>query len=227
MKPNTLKTKTSMLRRLKQAGFDPKTVVQGDYPLVKERLGWKESTFKAALKYIGGKEHGDLFEGFRDYIPTPEEQATIERELGDAGILLCYLGCRFSELWRIEIQDGNLRVLSGKGSDHISISVVALPGRVAEAAIRWVSDGSRASSPRYIRRLWEGLRQEGSLPSQCVPHTFRHKLITTLIQQGVNIAEVAKTVGHRDIKTTYRYVHVNPTAQADARNRAYASSTCS
>jgi len=41
-------------------------------------------------------------------------------------------------------------------------------------------------------------------------HDLRHDFCSKLVQRGVDLYSVAALAGHRDIKTTQRYAHLNP-----------------
>ena len=53
-----------------------------------------------------------------------------------------------------------------------------------------------------------------------VPHALRHTAITRWVAAGVPLPVVAKLAGHRSIKTTLRYTHLNTQNLVDAMSRA-------
>jgi site-specific recombinase XerD len=54
-----------------------------------------------------------------------------------------------------------------------------------------------------------------------VPHSLRHSFATQLLQSGTDIQTVQQLMGHKDVKTTMKYIHVmnkpgiNSTSPAD------------
>ncbi|RPD44120.1 site-specific integrase [Hymenobacter sediminis] len=75
----------------------------------------------------------------------------------------------------------------------------------------FISESNRTEGDPIQRGTWtkviESVARRANLP-RFTPHTFRHLRITDLIRQGVGIVEIAHFVGHRDINTTNRYVHL-------------------
>jgi integrase len=50
-------------------------------------------------------------------------------------------------------------------------------------------------------------------------HCLRHTAGTRMVKQGMSLAEVARILGHADIKTTYRYI----SADSDVMDKARAA----
>lgn len=230
MQSNSKLTHESMRRRLRFVGLNPDKVTQDDYEKVQRKLHWKESTFKAFLGYEK-KPNGKLGQGWRDYIPTNQEVQAIKMELPYGfGVVLAYLGCRFSEMWELRYDASkiysensladHLLIPSKKNSEPVSINLETIPGEVAYAIKEWMQS-KESVSPQKIRRAWASLRASGRITRKCVPHSLRHRLIDKLIESGEPLAKVAKTVGHKSVSTTLRYAHQTPARQAEARNMVY------
>jgi integrase len=216
MQSNSEQTKTSMVSRLQKAGFRLDEISAEDYPRVQQKLGWKESTFRTALAYLS-KETGRLSEGFRDYIPTDDEVRVILGELGAFGYTLAYLGCRWEEMWRLTLDGHKLIIDTEKNSEKVTLNLNEAPEIYRSMIIQWVTEEMPHVHQKVKRRAWWALRDCGAISKECVPHTFRHRLITLLLKSGYTCEQVAKTMG-LTLKTVFRYYHQNPTQHVIVRN---------
>lgn len=149
--------------------------------------------------------------------------------------LLLLLGCRKSELihsrwpdfdlerriWRIPMSK------SGK-SRHVPLSQRAL--ELLAQLPRWEGCPYVVPNPEtlkpfvQIHRSWNNARQAAGLPDVRM-HDLRHSMASNMINSGRSLYEVAKVLGHSQLKTTQRYAHLSQEtllaavdAAADAAN---------
>ena len=206
-------TKDFLLSRLSEKGFDLSTISYKDYPAVKTRIGWKESSFHRALRYLH-KPTGNLREGIRDYVPTLQEQRDLVNHFGSFGITLLYTGCRLGEMWRMVIEketdeqgdtyNHQLVIDVQKQGDKVVVDLDELPEPVAAAMEAWVK-GADQVSVQQIRRRWKKMYDSKLFSRQCCPHAFRHLLITRAFEEKEALPMIMKMVGHRKPETTFRY----------------------
>jgi len=216
MNPKTEKVKASMLGRLERAGFNLNDLGPEDYPEVQEVLGWKPSTYKTALRFLG-QNGGDLEEGFRDYIPTQRDISALKQEMGHFIETLAFLGCRFSEVWQLGLAGDVVTVNTKKRGERVQVDLREARPETRAAILQWIRESQYIWTPSMIRRRWDNLKASGRIDPHCVPHSFRHRLVTALLDAGHDPTSVAKAVGHKDPRNTMRYRHNSPSKQAQMR----------
>jgi len=151
---------------------------------LKERLGHSENS---QLKYI---------------VPLLLLTGARKRELFDA----CWQDFDLERrLWRINISK------SGKAR-HIPLSTSVLS--ILSELPRWKGCQYVVPNPASLQpytsifRSWNTARKEAGLP-QLRLHDLRHSMASNMVNSGRSIYEVAKVLGHAQIKTTARYSHLS------------------
>lgn len=69
-------------------------------------------------------------------------------------------------------------------------------------------DGQLAYSKRSVQLILERAKQAAGIDRKGSIHALRHSYATHLIDKGVDITYIQKLLGHNDLKTTLRYLHV-------------------
>jgi len=133
--------------------------------------------------------------------------------------LLLLLGCRKRELLDARWQDFDLERRSwripfcktGKAR-HVPISKAALS--ILSQLPRWDKCPFVVPNPKTLQpytcvfRSWNTARKNAGLAEVRI-HDLRHSNASYLINSGRSIYEVAKVLGHSQIKTTTRYAHLS------------------
>lgn len=196
-----------MVARLESA-FDLNLVSYADYPEVKKLLGWKESTFRNVLAYLG-KDTGDLICVRRTYNPTPDETRVLMRYVSTSMMVtLAITGCRLSELWLMRIVDGRTLVsVTKKGGVTTTLDLTHLGVWTRNQIIHWVKVESKVLSQGAAVKRWQRARETYGLDERCVPHAYRHNVASLLKRMGYDADVIQRHLGHRKIESTYNYIH--------------------
>ena len=131
-------------------------------------------------------------------------------------------GLRVSEVVRLQLRHldaarGSLRVEQGKGARDrdtlLSPRLLAelraywrqyrpadwlFPGRAGKRPL----DVSTAQKSYYMAKLKAGITKRGGI------HALRHAFATHLLEAGTDLHTIQRLLGHRDIGTTMRYLHL-------------------
>ena len=95
------------------------------------------------------------------------------------------------------------------------------PNACKELAWKWVFPSRQRSRDKRSGQVWRhhiaeeqfagafklALKHAG-IQKNGVPHSLRHSFATHLVQDGVDLPTVQKLMGHKDIETTMKYVHI-------------------
>ena len=77
--------------------------------------------------------------------------------------------------------------------------------------VEWLFPGEKPGSHLARETVFETCRKAGRLAGitkQVHPHSLRHAFATHLLDDGVNLVVIQKLLGHVNLKTTARYLHV-------------------
>jgi len=152
--------------------------------------------------------------------PAEEERLLLtladhgESDVADLVVVALATGCRRGELLTAakgQYEDGWLTLHRTKGGTARSVPVV---GEARVIMDRWFQKDREILCPvtkDHLRTAWARARKAMHLDTDAdfVFHALRHTCATRLVKRDVNLAVIQEYLGHADIKTTLRYVHVS------------------
>jgi integrase/recombinase XerD len=132
-------------------------------------------------------------------------------------------GLRVSEVTHLRLSDIDsqrqvIRVRQGKG--HKDRQVMLSPKLLEALRIYWKSyrpkvwlfPGESPERPVSSETVWRVCHQAGEaahLSKPISPHTLRHCFATHLLEEAIDLRRIQVLLGHRNLKTTARYLHVS------------------
>jgi site-specific recombinase XerD len=132
-------------------------------------------------------------------------------------------GLRVSEVCALKVTDLDsqrmtIRVEQGKGQkDRYSL---LSPRLLSDLRRYWQIDrpavwlfpaarsADRAMHPHTAQKVFYAARDKASITKRCGIHALRHAFATHLLEAGVDVHTIQRLMGHGDIQTTMRYVHL-------------------
>lgn len=151
-------------------------------------------------------------------------------DLRDKAILemLYSTGMRVSEMTSLNMEDidpiGSTVKIRGKGKKERIVPVGSKATEALDKYERAKSEiklkpftkgkpvflnrlGGRLTS-RHVRRIIDKWIKQSSITKHISPHTIRHSFATHLLDNGADLRSVQELLGHANLSTTQRYLHV-------------------
>lgn len=153
-------------------------------------------------------------------VPQPIERLILQTTYG--------CGLRASEVLGLRVADIDssrqlLAVRQGKGAKdrHVPLSPALLTALrhhwQQERPTTWLFPGRTPTGQRSLGALQRVCRRAvvaAGFAKKVSLHTLRHSYATHLLEAGVDLVTIQRLLGHRDLQTTARYVHVTATRLA-------------
>ncbi len=146
--------------------------------------------------------------------------------------LLFETGMRVGELCRLTCGCVDLEArcvrIRGKGNRErmaplcSAEAIVALEAYATErgernaAAPFFENNGQQRISDQVVRHIVKKYARLAGLEEPITPHMFRHSVATLLLENGVDIRNIQRLLGHSSLTVTEIYTHVSQSAQREA-----------
>ena len=128
-------------------------------------------------------------------------------------VLACELGMRRAEVAQVHSRDvvddlaGSSLIVHGKGGRRRSLPIGPdLARRLRELPPGYAFPGK---CDGHLSPAWLGRRVSQLLGSDTTMHQLRHLFATVMLRRGFNLVLVQRTLGHRSLATTQRYLYVD------------------
>lgn len=198
--------------------------------LVREEILLRDPTSKIKLPKKKARLPKSLsvqeLEMVREACETRRERAIVE--------VLYSTGCRLSELASIKISQIDYQEMSttviGKGNKERKVYLTYLAMYHLERYLVMRDDKCdyafatlrrpiRQLSNRAIQNEIDKIEKRCSLNKKMHPHTFRHTLAQSMLDNGASLEEVQHILGHANISTTQVYAHVSEERKKQSHRR--------
>lgn len=198
--------------------------------LVREEILLRDPTAKIKLPKKKARLPKSLsvqeLEMVREACESKRERALVE--------VLYSTGCRLSELASMDISRINKQDMSttvvGKGNKERKVYFTYMAMYHLERYLESRNDDCdaifsslrkpiRRMSNRSIQDEIDKIEQRCSLNKPMHPHTFRHTLAQSMLDNGASLEEVQHILGHSNISTTQVYAHVSEERKQQAHKR--------
>jgi len=152
-------------------------------------LGYRDRTILETL-YATGIRKSELMNLTVDNVNLPEELLRINGGKGakDRVVPLTRLACSFLETYLKAIRPA---LLQGRPSERV-----------------FISQRGRPISKNALGELVEKYARQARVAKKVTCHIWRHSCATHLVKNKANLRHVQEMLGHRQLSTTERYLHL-------------------
>ncbi|MCP4355399.1 MAG: tyrosine-type recombinase/integrase [Proteobacteria bacterium] len=160
-----------------------------------------------------------------EYLKTEAEKSWAKQQEYALFLLIYAMGLRITEALSLKVSDfdSNEIIIQGKGNKQRKVPLIedvrqeilkAYHSRknkdLSTDSSAFISvRNDKPMNTRYAQRFIEKIRVLFQLDESFTPHTLRHCFATHLLKNGVHINDLKTLLGHENISTTQRYLHVD------------------
>ncbi len=133
--------------------------------------------------------------------------------------LIYACGLRVSELTNLKIQDldFNQRIGYARQAKGRKDRIFNIPNllynklkKQAENNEEYLFTGPKGKlTTRNIQKIVSNAAKKAGIDKAVHPHTLRHSFATHLLENGINIREIQELLGHSQLDTTEKYIHIS------------------
>lgn len=141
-------------------------------------------------------------------------------DLLDICLLMLNQGCRPEELRELEQADvdltvGKFRIVRGKSRAAKRVLLMTAASRDIftkrmATPNKWVFPSSRKAAEHIgpAQRLHESALEKANLAAAFVPYDLRHTFATRAVERGMDLPRLAAVLGHANLRSVMKYVHL-------------------
>ena len=134
-------------------------------------------------------------------------------------------GLRVSEVVNLRVQDIDsarmqifIKRAKGKKDRVVNLSVLLLDVLRQYARLHNITgdrhlftapDGQSPYSERSAQKIFQQAKYQAGIKKDVSFHSLRHSFATHLLEKGIDVKYIKELLGHFDIRTTERYLHVS------------------
>jgi len=92
--------------------------------------------------------------------------------------------------------------------NHLALEVLKNRPRIADCP--YVFPGLNGQQRKVFKKPWQKIKKLAGIDPSFRFHSLRHCFASLLVSHGVGIYEIAKLLGHADLRMSQRYSHFLP-----------------